>query len=93
MVIKFYNREHELRFLAEVYSKVDVKSIMLVLYGRRRVGKTELVKKFVENKPHLYAFIEPKSEKEILNELEEQCKMFSGIRPRFDNWEDFLDFV
>ena len=51
------------------------------------------MKKFVENKPHLYAFIEPKSEKEILNELEEQCKIFSGVRPGFDNWEDFLDFV
>lgn len=45
MVIKFYGRERELDFIEEAYEKRSIKSIMMVLYGRRRVGKTTLIKK------------------------------------------------
>ncbi len=93
MVIKFYDRENELKFLNDAYNKIDAKSMFLVLYGRRRVGKTELVKKFIDGKPHLYAFLEPKSEKEILGELEEQCREFTGTRPRFESFDEFLNFI
>lgn len=31
MVIKFYDRENELRFLEDAYNKIAVKSVMLVL--------------------------------------------------------------
>jgi len=46
MVIKFYGRERELDFIEEAYEKRSIKSIIMVLYGRRRVGKTTLIKKF-----------------------------------------------
>ena len=47
MSIMFINREEELSFLEKLY-KSDKKEV-LILYGRRRVGKTELIKQFIKN--------------------------------------------
>lgn len=47
----FVDREAELEGLEQVYEKG---SGLFVLYGRRRVGKTELVKQFMEDKTSLY---------------------------------------
>lgn len=45
----FVNRVRELAFLEKHYA--SGKAEMLVLYGRRRVGKTELLRRFCEDKP------------------------------------------
>ncbi len=39
--MKFVNREHELSLLTDIYSRDE--SQMLILYGRRRIGKTALI--------------------------------------------------
>jgi AAA+ ATPase superfamily predicted ATPase len=48
----FINRKTELDLLARMYS--SNRAELFVLYGRRRVGKTELLRAFCENKPHLF---------------------------------------
>ena len=48
----FIGRESELNFLEERYSRN--KGELVVLYGRRRVGKTETLKQFCKDKPHLF---------------------------------------
>ena len=48
----FIGRESELNFLEERYS--SNKGELVVLYGRRRVGKTETLKQFCKDKPHLF---------------------------------------
>ena len=47
----FYNRKEELAMLREKYAQISGvgKGIMLAIYGRRRVGKTELIKKFIKD--------------------------------------------
>ncbi len=52
MIRQFINRTQELGFLEEKYQQKSFQCI--VLYGRRRIGKTELVKQFIQNKPALY---------------------------------------
>lgn len=52
MFLKFINRKEELAFLENRYKNKGFESI--VIYGRRRVGKTELIKEFIKNKEHLY---------------------------------------
>ena len=52
MVLKFKNRKEELGFLEKRYKNRTFE--FFVIYGRRRVGKTELIKNFLKNKPHLY---------------------------------------
>ena len=41
----FKNRVKELDFLNELYQKDSAK--LIILYGRRRVGKTKLLKEFL----------------------------------------------
>ena len=48
----FIGRETELRFLQDKYN--EKKAQLIVLYGRRRVGKTETLREFCRDKPHLF---------------------------------------
>lgn len=52
MFLKFINRQDELQFLEERYMHEGFDFI--VIYGRRRIGKTELIKNFAKNKPYVY---------------------------------------
>ena len=51
----FVNREKELKLLEEEYTHDDFR--FTVLYGRRRVGKTTLLKEYITSKPHLYFLV------------------------------------
>jgi len=48
----FVNRERELKFFNDKYRSKGFDFI--VIYGRRRVGKTELVKQFIKDKKNIY---------------------------------------
>jgi AAA+ ATPase superfamily predicted ATPase len=48
----FLDREEELKFLEERFKKGNPE--LIVLYGRRRIGKTSLIKKFIEGKKAIY---------------------------------------
>lgn len=52
VIRKFVDRKEELRALDEHYK--SKKAEFFIIYGRRRIGKTELVKQFVASKPHFY---------------------------------------
>ncbi|GFO98158.1 ATPase [groundwater metagenome] len=52
MLLKFINRLEELNALEERYTSPDPE--FFIIYGRRRVGKTELIKKFAKEKNHFY---------------------------------------
>jgi hypothetical protein len=45
------NRENELKALEKRFGSKRAES--LILYGRRRVGKSELIEHFLKNKPGL----------------------------------------
>lgn len=49
---KFINRSKELDFLEKQYREQN--SSLVVIYGRRRIGKTALIKKFIQHKPAIY---------------------------------------
>lgn len=49
---KFVARENELDDLEEMYESSNFE--MAVIYGRRRVGKTALIKEFIKDKPAIY---------------------------------------
>jgi AAA+ ATPase superfamily predicted ATPase len=50
----FVGRKKELEALDDAYR--SDKGEMVVIYGRRRIGKSCLVEQFAKNKPHYYAF-------------------------------------
>lgn len=48
----FIGRESELKFLNDKYE--ENKGQLIVLYGRRRVGKTETLREFCKGRPHIF---------------------------------------
>lgn len=48
----FIGREAELKFLEDKYRQKDGQ--LIVLYGRRRVGKTETLRQFCKGKSHIF---------------------------------------
>jgi AAA+ ATPase superfamily predicted ATPase len=52
MFLRFVNRKDELALLETRYN--DPGFEFFAIYGRRRIGKTELIKHFIKNKPHIY---------------------------------------
>ena len=69
MLPQFTDRKKELIFLENVYSQPKFK--LAVIYGRRRVGKTELIKKFMSDKKGCYILFTNENMKENINFLKE----------------------
>ena len=57
---KFVDREKELNFLNSEYEKKE--SSLVIIYGRRRIGKTSLIKEFKKNKDTIYFLATEESE-------------------------------
>ena len=66
---KFVNRKKELEFLNKEYNKKE--SSLIILYGRRRIGKTSLIKEFGKNKDMIYFLATEESEKQNMEYLKE----------------------
>ncbi|HEC86423.1 MAG TPA: ATP-binding protein [Thermoplasmatales archaeon] len=65
IMIQFVDRERELEYLNEVWEENVFQ--LVILYGRRRVGKTELLKKFLEDKKGAYILLTNESMRENIN--------------------------
>jgi len=63
----FVDREKELEFLEEKFRKG--KPELIILYGRRRVGKTFLIKKFIEGKKAIYYLATNEKEEKQAKEI------------------------
>ena len=72
--MKFYNREIELKILEDSFDEIDKTSRMVVITGRRRIGKTLLSLEFSLKKPHLYLFVAKKDERLLCQEFVKQIK-------------------
>lgn len=59
--MRFVNREVELDFLNKKWQQQG--SQLIVIYGKRRVGKTELSVQFAKDKPHIYFLCERVSDR------------------------------
>ncbi len=90
-MVGFINRKNEIRILEDIYSSSS--SSLVVIYGRRRVGKTELSREFIKGKKAVYLFIEIKPEALILKDIEESFGEIFEIKPRIDNWDDLFNLI
>ena len=71
----FINREAELEQLGHLYG--SDRAELFVLYGRRRVGKTELLRAFCVDKPHIFFIATLSSDTEQLATFSQQIYGFS----------------
>jgi uncharacterized protein len=72
--MKFYNREQELAELQRIRGRSLQNAQMTVMVGRRRIGKTSLLKKDSEENLSVYLFVSRKSEILLCEEFVETIK-------------------
>ena len=92
---QFKNRVQELNLLNELYEKNTAK--LIVLYGRRRVGKTELLKEFLKRHKGLYILARQESEAEQLKKISSQIAEYYQdnvlmLNP-FTNWDALFQYL
>ena len=89
--MKFYNREKELATLKEIEKNSNEVAQMTVMVGRRRVGKTTLLKRAFEKNTTLYFFIAKKNEvllcEEFVQQIEETLSVSLG---RFQSFAELF---
>jgi AAA+ ATPase superfamily predicted ATPase len=95
--MKFLGREEELKLLEEKYR--SNKSELIVIYGRRRVGKSALVENFLQSKKLVYRFEGLENEKnsvqieEFIKEISIQLKDQFLMQTKFQSWSEVFEFL
>lgn len=90
--MKFYNRETERALLQALTQRSARFSQFTAIFGRRRVGKTELVRQHLQNRG-LYFFVEKRPSNALLSEFSATLKSQRAHAPAFTNWKDFFVFL
>lgn len=89
---KFYCREEELRKLNARYENEEFEC--LIIYGRRRVGKTALINKFCADKPTIFFSALNTTGKENLKALSKAIMSYEKpdavVAPKFKSYDDAL---
>jgi len=88
--MKFYDREGEIKKL-RTFTSLN-KSIMIVIYGRRRVGKTRLMQ-HVFGKDSFYFYVTEKEERLILDDFRTILMERCDYVPNFTDFDDFFGFL
>lgn len=86
--MKFYDRKTELAALENACSGRGAE--MIVVSGRRRIGKSRLIDEFLKNKDHAKILIVPKEEKQIAGDF--AIALADGYKPSFNNVEEALEY-
>ncbi|MBI5192093.1 MAG: ATP-binding protein [Nitrospirae bacterium] len=71
---KFINRKSDIDAIETEYSRNGAGFI--VIYGRRRVGKTTLIKEFLRGKPGLYFLADRQMETELIRRLQDSLSEY-----------------
>ena len=91
----FIGRENELKFLSQCYESDNAEFV--VLYGRRRVGKTETLKEFCKGKPSVfYSCREYTTEKQLAefsNALLSWRPDIKAYTDSFSDWDKAFSFI
>ena len=87
----FIGRKEELGFLENEYNKK--RSSFVIIYGRRRVGKTTLIKEFIRNKEAMYFLASEELENENKKNFVEKVADFTKQQylkdTAFSKWDSY----
>ena len=90
----FIGREKELEHMSKLYT--SNKFEFVVMYGRRRVGKTAIINKFTQGKQAIFFTGVETNEKQNLENFSKSILEFVTKKPAntsFDSFQTALEFV
>lgn len=91
--MKFINRKREMSTLEREYNK---EKSFVVLYGRRRTGKTTLIKEFIKNKNAFYFFADKQNENIQINRFKNQAAEYFNDeflkKINISDWDTIFDY-
>jgi AAA+ ATPase superfamily predicted ATPase len=88
----FFDRTEELEALNQGFESPG--HGFYVVYGRRRIGKTELIKKFCRHRSHVYFLASQEAENRQREKFVEQVADYFDDRvPRIDGWDEALEYL
>lgn len=90
----FIGREFELKNMEKLYSKNEFGFV--VMYGRRRVGKTTLLSEFCKNKPAIFFVAEEYNDKMALQSFSNKILEYFNMKAfisSFETWEKAFMFL
>jgi AAA+ ATPase superfamily predicted ATPase len=88
----FWDRELELDSLEKIYARPGGQ--LVVLYGRRRVGKTALIREFGQGKPVIFFLADRQMEAVQLMSLRREMSTLFPTAGRLEpTWDNLLGFV
>jgi len=87
---RFVDRKRELEALEGLYRE---KAKLVVVYGRRRVGKTALLRKFLEGKRGIYFLCSQRGYEKDLERFSEEVGAAFGLPLRFKDFEEAFEFL
>ncbi|QSQ08751.1 hypothetical protein H0A61_01096 [Koleobacter methoxysyntrophicus] len=90
----FIGRKYELGTLNKLYN--ENKFHFIVMYGRRRVGKTTLLTEFCKDKPSIFFVAEEYNDKIALDSFSDRILSYfglGGLVSRFESWEKAFLFL
>jgi AAA+ ATPase superfamily predicted ATPase len=89
----FVDRDIELRTLADEYHNRE--SSLVIVYGRRRIGKTSLIREFIQDKPALYYLATEESEAQNRHVFKTMAADFTGNgllkNAQVEDWDPIFD--
>jgi len=88
MIFKFVDRDKELTALEKAYKNVTAE--FYILYGRRRIGKSELLLQFIKDKPHFYFLSKEQNLKLEFERFKEKFSKKFDIYLESHNWEELF---
>jgi len=92
---RFVDREVDLQFLENQFSQKG--SAFVVIYGRRRVGKTALIREFIKDKKAIYFLATEEVESQNINNFKNIVAKFfnNNLLEKIQNitWEEIFEFI
>jgi len=91
MIVRFVDRKEELSTLDKLFKSGEAH--LVVIYGRRRVGKTRLLLEFLKRKKGLYFYVPRGGGEIVLSEFSKvvEPEFFRGFK--FRDFRSFLEYL
>ena len=93
--MRFYDRDAEIEILRQNEEQAKRNAVFTVLMGRRRVGKTSLVIKALEDRPFAYLFVSKDSEAMLCQKFQQMLSEQLGIEVygRLTHFRDVFEVI